>query len=231
MPGSGDESMPSADASAELSTDSSSEGKEDGSAELEPSDELAAASKAPAGRRTLAGALGYVLLGALLGAMGANAFRKPPPPGRHFWNFDDESMTDGTLRDGWSNNERDSSGLTFRWCTAVRCTLRLPVSADILGQKVELLLRARMWPFRYPGVKVPQKVRLLINAEVVGEQALGDTISTVTFRVRPGLFVSGRNDVAMEFTYAKSPKETGTNERDERLLAAAVDWIELDPLR
>jgi hypothetical protein len=165
-----------------------------------------------------------------VGATASDALRKPRAVGRHFWNFDDESMPEGTIGQGWSGNERDDTGLTFRWCAALRCTLTLSVGNDAVSKDHDVLLRARMWAYRYRDVPGPQKVRLVVNAQVIDEHTMGETIATETFRIRAGALHPGPNDVAWEFAYAKSPNETGTSERDDRPLAAALDWVELDPI-
>jgi hypothetical protein len=165
-----------------------------------------------------------------LGATAAHALRKAPVFGKQFWNFDEASMPDGTAREGWSGNETDATGLTYRWCAARTCGLSLTVGDDVARWDGEILLRARMWAHRYPGVDRPQTVRLVVNTEVMGEHTLGDGISTESFRVRPGALVPGSNDVAFEFAYTKAPKEYGANE-DARQLSAAVDWIEIEPIQ
>jgi hypothetical protein len=197
----------------------------------EASEPSAAGDQRPPTFKLVTVALVCVLLGSLGGVLGEHFLRRPPVAGRHFWNFDDESTPAGTLRDGWSGNERDVTGSTFRWCAALRCTLMLVVGDDLASYAGDVLLRARMWTFRYPGRAVPQSVRLVVNQKVAGELAVSDVASTQVFHLRPRVLRPGPNQVAFEFAYAKSPKAAGVSRNDDRPLAAGFDWIELTPVR
>jgi hypothetical protein len=195
----------------------------------EPSVPPPAAAKKPPQRVFLVATVS-VLLGLVVGAAAGHFVRKAPVFGRHFWNFDDESMPEGTLHDGWSGQERDESGSTFRWCGAVRCTLTLAVGDDLASREGDVLMRVRTWPMRYPGQPAPQTIRLVINGENVAERAMKDVTVTEVFHIRPGLLLPGPNEVFFEFGYVKSPKEAGISEKDGRPLSAGFDWIELAPV-
>jgi hypothetical protein len=170
------------------------------------------------------------LFGTVVGATGGKVLGKSSVVGRNSWNFDDESMPEGTVGAGWAGNESDESGLTFRWCAALRCTLKLWVASDFVSKDSAMLLCARMWAHRYPKAPAPQRVRLVVNNQSIEEHTMGETIATETFRIPAGTLRRGPNHVALEFAYVKSPKEVGTSD-DDRSLAAALDWIELDPVR
>jgi hypothetical protein len=107
----------------------------------------------------------------------------------------------------------------------------LTVGDDIAGRDGEVLFRIRSWPLHYEGAPGPQTLRLVVNTEVIGEHPMPDSLSTLSFHIRPGLLQPGPNEIGLQFGYTKAPKDCGGPSGDNRQLAAAVDWIELEPVR
>ena len=113
-----------------------------------PAPAEAVPSQAPSSGGAVGRTLKYMvvaLLGAACGGAAAYYLKPPPIPETVFVNFDAQSAPKGLLGDGWSPVfEQFKDGVTFSWCSALRCTLNVESDA-----KHERLIRARLMPFRF----------------------------------------------------------------------------------
>jgi hypothetical protein len=120
------------------------------------------------------------------------------------------------LGSGWSIDETDRRGTTFVWAVSGRATLDF----ELIGRSAhERLLRLRA-----RGVR-PQGVGVEINGRLAGGFELTQRLREVSLPLPAAAFHNGTNRLALRF---EAP--AGTVAGDARRLAAAVDYISLQPL-
>lgn len=140
-----------------------------------------------------------------------------------FLGFDAESTT-GHLGPGWSGFEATPEGDSFSWCQATRAKVALQDRGD--GDR---LIRLRCWPFRYPGGPA-QTMTVFVNGAKIDSVALGDGPRVYAMPSPKAVWLAGTNEIAFEFTYAEAPKDKVPGSTDDRKLAGAFDWLEIQPM-
>jgi hypothetical protein len=141
-----------------------------------------------------------------------------------FLNFDPET-TAGHLVSGWSGWEKTSGNDTFVWADAREARVRVTIHGE--GDRA---VRLRAWSFCWPGAP-DQTVTLFVNGARIDTAGLSPEAQVVTFVVPRALWKGGDNDLRLAFARAESPREHLPGSGDARTLAAAVDWLEILPIR
>lgn len=156
-------------------------------------------------------------------ALAACACARPAPEPR-FLNFDPESSA-GALGSGWSGFEKTEQGDTFAWAQAreAEVTLVAPGAAD-------RLVRFRAWPFEWEGAP-PQTVALSVNGTKLATVPLAKGPSVYGAAAPAAVWKEGANTLRLEFAWAEAPKDRVPGAGDTRTLSAAIDWIEVVPIR
>jgi hypothetical protein len=122
--------------------------------------------------------------------------------------------------EGWGDDEQ-VFGASANWVVGTQARLFFPVRGT--GER---RLSMRVAPFAYPDAP-PQTLRLQLNDRPL-EVSLGleDGWQIVSTRVREGFLRQGLNTLALQFDRAAVPSAVA-GIPDDRLLAAAVDWVEI----
>lgn len=160
--------------------------------------------------------------GSCFGRMSRSLFpqvhlHRPPVPRRLEF---DQRTTAGALLSGWSGFETTPEGVTFAWATGFEAGVTLFVHAP-----TDFVLRIRMWCF--PGLRVAQHVRGILNDRALGVVEVGREPSTIEVPVPKELWRPGRNLLVLQFATCAAPADVNPQSRDGRPLAVAVDWIEV----
>jgi hypothetical protein len=135
---------------------------------------------------------------------------------------------DRFLLDGWSEAEV-SGDLTFRWALTRRSTLAFP----LIGRRFttpgdsprmpDYVLRVHAEPLPVPGAR--QTLSVTVNGWRLGAQQLEADLREYEFPV-PGRHLHRNiNVVALEYGYARAPRELGGG-GDDRLLSVRFDRID-----
>jgi hypothetical protein len=124
------------------------------------------------------------------------------------------------LGDGFYGAESDGPA-SFRWVTS-RAALILPL-ARTTNMRVQLRLRA----YTYPGAP-PQQLTVRVNDAPLGSFDVPSDWQTITFDVDRAAWRTTINRLALEFGRADAPADHDTP-GDHRRLAAALDWLRIDP--
>jgi hypothetical protein len=126
----------------------------------------------------------------------------------------------GLLLHGWSAFERDEKGRTYVWIDGREASVRL-----YLTKPGTHLLSIRIWPYSISDRN--QRVRGLLNGNVLGEVMLEKGAQTVSVEVSPEKIHYGENLLTLQFRHTAEPRRQGSTAGKVRRLAAAVDWIEI----
>lgn len=121
---------------------------------------------------------------------------------------------------GWSRAEA-MGDITFAWVEE-RQALLLVRRTD--GEATRLVVRAA--PFSYPGAPV-QEMAVAVNSHAVGKLAMQDGWHEYTLAIPAGVLARGMNQITLRFAHVASPAHV-LGSSDQRMLAAAVDWLRLD---
>jgi hypothetical protein len=192
-----------------------------------PAEATAASSAQPAADESgsSAGTLYFVtaLIAAAMGGVTGYLLKPPPILETSYVNFDAESTPRAILGDGWSPFfQHIAAGLTFCWCSAMRCTLNVSSAA-----KQDRLIRARLTPFTHEGA--PQQiVTAYLNGSKIGSGPVApNAFTTLSVSASRQYWLPGINALSFEFTYAKDPKSVLPGADDTRVYSAAFDWVEI----
>lgn len=123
-----------------------------------------------------------------------------------------------SLGDGWSSDERRSSGLDFVWAVGRHATVEL-----FAASSVDLPLRVRCRPFSYPGGP-RQTVSFRLGGTTVGGLALEEGWREYELVLPAAAVAPGSNRLELDAAYATAPAEVLPSD-DPRPLAVAWDWI------
>ncbi|GIW09141.1 MAG: hypothetical protein KatS3mg061_0198 [Dehalococcoidia bacterium] len=128
----------------------------------------------------------------------------------------------GALGSGWGEDEVGAGGVSLVWATARQAELFLPAPGGAAT------IRLRITPLLYPEMP-SQRLRLRLNGYDLGEQVLPPDWSELSVVAPASAWRSGANRLVLEFAHLASPQAVlGTP--DPRQLAAALDWVEVEPL-
>lgn len=129
----------------------------------------------------------------------------------------------GAVGEGWGEDERGAGEVDLVWAVARRAELFLP-NAPASGT-----IRLRITPFVYDGMP-EQRVRISLNDAPLGERTLAPGWGEIAIDAPAGHWRPGANRLTLEFAEVASPQRVlGTS--DTRMLAAAVDWVEVQDAR
>ncbi len=133
-----------------------------------------------------------------------------------------DSLGRRALLEGWGEPEvHGESGVSFAWAVAKEARIEV-VRLD--GGPAEIAVTG--WPFRWSG-SPGQQVDVVVNGTPVGSGPLSRGGSTVTVHVPKGVFRVGLNRIDFKFTYAERPAVVVRGSTDDRVLAAAIQRVEI----
>ncbi|MCS7261486.1 MAG: hypothetical protein NZ765_12055, partial [Anaerolineae bacterium] len=112
-------------------------------------------------------------------------------------------------------------GTRANWVIGLQAQLFFPVR-----DPGDYRLALRIAPFTYPGA-AQQTLTLALNGQLLGKSLeMGEGWQIVSIRVPRSALRQGLNTLTLQFAYAVAPAAV-LDVRDDRPLAAAVDWFEV----
>ncbi|MDW8071950.1 MAG: hypothetical protein RMK79_10815, partial [Anaerolineae bacterium] len=121
---------------------------------------------------------------------------------------------------GWGVDE-EVFGTRANWVIGLQAQLFFPVR-----DPGDYRLALRIAPFTYPGA-AQQTLTLALNGQLLGKSLeMGEGWQIVSIRVPRSALRQGLNTLTLQFAYAVAPAAV-LDVRDDRPLAAAVDWFEV----
>jgi hypothetical protein len=126
----------------------------------------------------------------------------------------------GFLGEGWADAERAEHN-AFRWALGGRAAINIPRwgSRDRVIRFVTMPMDHRSLP--------PQNVRVSLNGAPAGVVELRPGWSTGEVSAPAQLWKNGLNEIVFEFARFAAPARLDRAANDDRLLAAAFDWISI----
>jgi hypothetical protein len=118
---------------------------------------------------------------------------------------------------GWGDAERDPRGNWFRWTIGSHSTLLVP-----LKEPRDYLLTAQVRPYQKAA---PNRIRLQVNDHSLAERFLNEG-GVLSWRISPGFWRSGINELRFEITGTARPSEEGRSS-DSRKLGVRFYSLEL----
>lgn len=134
-----------------------------------------------------------------------------------------EGPTAGALRSGWSGFEKARDGTTFVWAEGTESSLRLGKTVRSPHE-----IRLRTWSFAYPGAG-PQVLTLFVNDNRVGTLTLSPAPAEYSLSTPWSVWKEDENVVRFRFSRADPPALRVPGATDARPLAAAFDWVRIQP--
>ena len=152
--------------------------------------------------------------------LGAHRFLADPlrPYGRIDIGVADDLWVD----EGWHAQEQ-GGGVSFRWA-ASPATVLIP-----LDHAAPLRVQLRVQAFNYPGAP-PQVLTPVVNGHRQPPLDVPAEWTTIIFEVDASAWRAGVNRVTLDFSRTTRPSEVGLG-GDERLLAAAVDFVRVEVIQ
>ena len=124
---------------------------------------------------------------------------------------------DRFLLEGWAGAEA-AGELRFRWIEGRTATLLVP-----RAERDDSVVRMYALPMFDPGA--PQRLQLVLNGTVVGEQAMTDGWREYSFPVPGNAWSGTMNRLELRFARVTVPSQIDPHSGDHRRLAAALQWI------
>ncbi len=143
-------------------------------------------------------------------------------PTRPFGRIDVGSDDGLWIEEGWNRAER-ARDVTYRWAgeaSAIRI---------VLDYAAPLVVQVRAQAFTWPTAP-PQQLTLAINGSAQAPLTVPAQWAVVEQTVPAAAWRSGVNQIVFRFSRASRPRDVGVSD-DERLLAAAVDYVRVAEVR
>lgn len=170
-------------------------------------------------------ASGPVANGCILMAALAVAGCRPPEPSRPQRVEFEDGPTARVLVSGWSGFERTAAGDSFAWAEGLEARLRF-----LVPRACPYVIRFRAWPFEYAGAPV-QRVTVFVNENRIGRVPMKSGAAEYEMRSPAAVWRNGENVVRLAFGRAERPSDVVAGADDRRALAAALDWLRIEPSR